>query len=111
MSDITVEFDTTAFLNSRGPALRRAQFAVDTQVIKDSNFFCPEADGFLKDSAITASRPGEGIVAYDTSYAAKQYYLLPNKSKDKNPNARGRWFEAARNMYSKYWLKAGQEAL
>lgn len=111
MSDVIVQFDTLAFMSSRGPAFKRAQLAIDEQVIKDSNFYCPEADAFLKDSVITASRPGEGLVAYDTIYAAAQYYMMPNKSKDKNPNARMKWFEEAKAQRSTYWLKAGQEAL
>jgi len=81
-----------------------AQRALDVQVIKDSNYYCPEADGTLKRSALK-SQPGSGVVKWDEKYAARQYYELPNKSKDANPNARMEWFEEAKATKKESWEK------
>jgi len=85
--------------------LNRVQAALDGQVLKDSNYFCPQDQDLLIDSSIIASEPlGQGILIWDTAYAKKQYYELPNKSKDKNPNARMKWFEVAKAQNLKKWI-------
>lgn len=107
-----VDFNTVAALAKRKGLIARAQAAIDTQVIKDSNVFCPQAEGTLQSSAITASRVGQGFVAWATPYA-RRLYRNPqfNFSKDKNPNARGLWFEAAKAVHLKDWLAlANREA-
>lgn len=111
MSSVTVEFDIKSAVDRRAPLLRKAQVQLDLQVIKDSNVFCPEAEGTLKSSALIASRIGEGLVVWDTPYARKQYYQCPKKSKDKNPNARMRWFEHAKARMVRTWRRIAQEAL
>jgi hypothetical protein len=81
----------------------QAQTALDVQVVKDSNYFCPVDEGTLQRSALTASRFGSGEVQWDIPYAHAQYWGLPNKSKDINPNARMKWFEEANTLYAKDW--------
>ena len=105
----TVEFDTAKALRLRKAALGQAQAALDVQVIKDSNYFCPMAEGTLQASALTASEIGKGRVLWATPYARAQYYGLPNKSKDKNPNARMKWFEEAKARNREAWLLLAQK--
>jgi len=105
----TVEFDTAKALRLRRAALGRAQAALDIQVVKDSNYFCPMAEGTLQGSALTASEIGKGRVLWATPYARAQYYGLPNKSKDKNPNARMKWFEEAKARNREAWLLLAQK--
>lgn len=88
------------------PKLKQAQFILDTQIIKDSNYFIPMDTGMLRDSALSASAIGEGRVVWNTPYARRLYYNPKyNFSKDKNPNARGLWFEAAKHAHLNQWLQ------
>jgi len=100
----TVEFDVGRFVASREPVIKKMQAALDIQVIKDSNFFCPADQGTLQESALTESDVGNGLVVWGTSYGKKQYYTMPNKSADINPNARMKWFEEAKLRFIKVWL-------
>lgn len=112
MSDITVTFDANAMIDRKEAAIGRAQAALDVQVIKDSNIFCPEHEGTLRDSALLNSSIGSGIVKWVTPYAARLYYNPQyNFSKDKNPNARGKWFEEAKARNKSEWLKIAKAAL
>ena len=88
-----------------GRISEQVQPRLDTQILKDSNFYAPEDTGLLKSSGITASKIGSGIIEWNTPYAREQYYGKPNKSKDKNPNARMKWFEVAKKTFIKEWLK------
>ena len=98
---ITVQFDTAAVGKRCKARLDRAQMALDIQVLKDSNYYCPDAEGTLMRSGVTAS--GGGSVEWDTPYAAKQYHFFENKRKDKNPNASTKWFERAKSTRLKIW--------
>lgn len=111
MSNVRVEMDVNAAVARRAPLIKRAQAALDTQVIKDSNYYCPEQEGTLQSSALTASKIGEGKVSYATPYARNQYYNLPNKSHDKNPNARMKWFEEAKARHLEDWRRIAQGGL
>lgn len=85
----------------------KAQFFLDQQVIKDSNYYAPEDTGNLQDRAIIAS--GGGEVKWDSIYAARQYYEDNNKSKDRNPNASMKWFEVAKSKNLKEWEKVAND--
>lgn len=78
----------------------KAQLALGIQVLKDSNYYCPEDQGFLKASGIQS---GPGKIEWNMPYASEQYYGKPNKSKDDNPNARMKWFEEAKAIKMKKW--------
>lgn len=108
MLNPSVEFDTAKALRLRKVRIGEAQAALDLQVIKDSNFYCPRAEGTLQESALTASEIGKGRVLWATPYARRQYYEAPNKSKDKNPNARMKWFEEAKARQRENWLSIAQ---
>ncbi len=112
MSDVTVTFDVNAVLARKEAAIGRAQAALDVQVIKDANAFCPEDVGTLRDSALLNSRIGSGVVKWVMPYASRLYYNPQyNFSKDKNPNARGKWFEEAKARFKAEWLEKAKAAL
>lgn len=81
------------------------QSKLDLQVLKDSNFYCPQDVGTLQDSGILYSVIGSGVLEWRTPYARAQYYEMPNKATDKNPNARMKWFEAAKAAKKKDWAR------
>lgn len=83
---------------------RRAQFQLDQQVMKDSNYYAPYDVGSLQKSVIPSAN-GKGLLEWNEPYAKAQYYGLPNKSKDKNPNASMKWFEQAKVRCKEKWRK------
>lgn len=87
-------------------AIHRAQMKLDTQVIADSNYYCPLKTGTLQKSAIINTVIGSGLVKYKTPYARRQYYGVEfDRSKDPNPNACAKWFESAKARKLKDWEK------
>lgn len=87
-------------------AIHKAQMKLDQQVITDSNFYCPLKTGTLQKSAVISTVIGSGLVAWKTPYARRQYYGVDfDRSKDPNPNATAKWFEAAKAHRLKDWEK------
>lgn len=97
-----LDFSPRRIAKSIEKGIDRAQVALDIQIAKDSNYYCPVADGTLR-SSVMRSDFGSGELVWDTDYAEKQYYGFPNKSKDTNPSARMKWFEAAKAAKKKQW--------
>lgn len=84
--------------------IEKSQLALDTQVAKDSNYFCPEDTGTLQRSVLTGSKLGSGVLNWDQEYAKPLYYGEGFKfSKDRNPNASAKWFERAKAQYKRAW--------
>jgi hypothetical protein len=84
----------------------QAQFALDQQVLKDSNFYIPKQEGYLEKSGILHSRIGQGHIEWKTPYARRLYYNPQyNFSKDVNPLAQGMWFEMAKSTHGKEWAE------
>ena len=100
------EFNQNACLSRLNGLTEKAQYELDQAVLADSNYYCPQADGDLQKSALIASTGGE--VTWNTPYARRQYYELPNKSKDKNPYAMMKWFEEAKAINKDRWLRIAQ---
>jgi hypothetical protein len=107
---VTVDFKVKDVIHQKQFLLGNAQSALDLQIIKDSNYFCPQDEGYLQASAITASKVGEGELEWNMPYARAQYYGLPNKATDKNINARVKWFEEAKAQFSGDWERIANEA-
>jgi len=107
--NVSVEFDKRGVKQRIERKTGEVQVALDVQVAKDSNFFCPDADGTLK-SSVMRSDFGSGVIEWDTVYAREQYYGLPNKSTDKNPNAMMMWFEEAKSRFKKDWERLANDA-
>lgn len=83
------------------------QSLLDEEVLKSSNNYAPEDSTELIRSSVRATVFGSGKVMWDTPYARKLYWNPQyNFSSDKNPNAQGLWFEAAKANDLKDWIKA-----
>ena len=109
MFDVAVQFDVTRAVARQEALIRKGQVALDVQVLKDSNFFCPFAEGTLQSSGLLYTNPGSGIVEWNTPYARFQYYDAPHKSLDKNPNARMKWFESAKALHRSEWIELARK--
>lgn len=106
MIRINVRVDTAQMEAKAEEAIDKAQFELDQQVLKDSNFYIPKDTGELERSSIRFSRPGEGHIEWNTPYARKIYYGVHfNFSKDVNPNARALFFEEAKARHVSDWAR------
>lgn len=92
-------------------ALKKAQAGLDAMIIADSNYFCPMKTGTLQKSALINSRIGSGIIRWVTPYARKQYYEYSKPPYQPNPNACGKWFEAAKARWLEKWVRFVNEQL
>ena len=103
--DIRVDFNESVVSETKKKILLQCQRVLDSQVVKDSNFYCPLDTSMLQKSAIEHTVIGSGLVVWQTPYADAQYYGCPNKSHEKNPNATTKWFETAKARKSQEWEK------
>ncbi|PAD67028.1 minor capsid protein [Bacillus sp. 7586-K] len=111
---VNANLDIDEIIRRQQVANKEAQFALDNQVLKDSNYFAPEDLGYaggLKASSLLHSRLGQGHIEWNTPYARRLYYNPQyNFSKDKNPNAQGLWFEAAKAVNKNNWVDVAQKS-
>jgi hypothetical protein len=93
-------------------AFEYGQFVLDETALKDSNYYVPEDSGDLQDSGLMHSKIGDGELRWKTPYSRRLYYNPQyNFSRDKNPNARGLWWEAAKSEKRKQWLEQADKAV
>ncbi len=109
MMNARIELDGRRVVSRIEGRLGKVQAVLDQQIAKDSNYYAPEDEGYLQRSVLIASKLGSGELLWATPYARAQYYGLPNKSRDRNPNARMKWFEHAKANRSKDWERIANE--
>lgn len=103
---VKANFDDAEARKRIGAAVHRAQMRLDQQVLTDSNYFCPLKTGTLQKSAVIGTVIGSGLLVWNTPYARRQYYGVDfDRSKDPNPNACAKWFEAAKARKLEQWRK------
>ena len=102
--------DEPGLRRSLGKMTERAQYALDNQVLRDTDAYVPFAQGALSKSAFIASDIGKGIIAWQTPYAKVQYYSRPNKSTGIHAKATVKWFEAAKSANKTRWIEVSKKA-
>lgn len=81
---------------------------LSSQILRDCNMYCKEDTGMLIMSSYIHSRLKEGLLIWQTPYAARQYYEIPTAYKDVNPNASWRWCEVAKQNHLAEWGRQAQ---
>ena len=89
----------------------KTQAGLDSLILSDSNYFCPIKTGKLQQSAIINSRIGSGVLIWRTPYARRQYYDYHKPPYQPNPNACGKWFEAAKARWFEKWVRFVNERI
>lgn len=107
-----VEFDVVSRVDGKlmegcvKQKIKRVQPYLDSMVLQDSNYFCPIETSVLQKSAIINTKLGSGFLVWQTPYAHAQYYGERfDHSKQRNPNACARWFEAAKARWHEKWVR------
>ena len=107
--ELKVDFNPLQIAQEKKKIIDIVQAKLDAQVLKDSNFFCPLDTGSLQKSGILHTVLGSGLLIWGAPYAKAQYYGLPNKSHEHNPNATTKWFEVAKSRNKENWEKLVNE--
>lgn len=81
---------------------------LSSQILKDCNMYCKEDTGMLIMSSWIHSRLKEGLLIWNTPYAARQYYEIPTAYTDVNSNATWRWCEVAKQNHLADWGRQAQ---
>ena len=103
--------DTAAIANKYNTKIKQIQAPLDSLIMADSNYFCPLKTGKLQQSAIINSRIGSGVLIWRTPYARKQYYDYHKPPYQPNPNACGKWVEAAKARWFEKWVRFVNERI
>ena len=112
-----LSFDIKTTINENGiksnieEQARKTQAGLDSLILSDSNYFCPIKTGTLQKSAIINSRIGSGELVWRTPYARRQYYDYHKPPYQPNPNACGKWFEAAKARWLEKWVRFVNERI
>ena len=81
---------------------------LSSQILRDCNEFCKEDQGYLIMSSYIHSKLKEGLLIWNTPYAARQYYEIQTAYKSPNHNATWRWCEVAKQKYKARWARQAQ---
>ena len=115
MSGVT--FNTTTVLNDAEikadieAKARQVQAPLDALVLQDSNYFIPIKTHTMEASSIESTKIGTGEVVWRTDYARRQYYDYHKPPYQPNPNACGKWFEAAKARWLEKWVRFVNERI
>ena len=90
-------------------SFNNAKSVVCSQILRDCNEFCNEDTGMLILSSLIHSKLDEGLLIWNTPYAARQYYEIPTANPHPNHNATWRWVEVARNKYLSRWARQAEK--
>jgi hypothetical protein len=79
-----------------------------SQILQDCNLYCKDDTGMLILSSLIHSRLKDGLLIWNTPYAARQYYEIPTAYTDVNSNATWRWCEVAKQNHLAEWGRQAQ---
>lgn len=92
--------------------IKQVQAPLDALVLQDSNYFIPIKTHTMENSSIISTKIGTGEIVWRTDYARRQYYGVNfDHSKQLNPNACAKWFEAAKARWLDKWVRFINEQL
>lgn len=95
----------TSLKNKINTRMQSTQQALDAAVLSDSNYFIPIKTGTMEKSSQINTRIGTGEIVWRTPYVRRQYYDYHKPPYQPNPNACGKWFEAAKARWLDKWVK------
>ena len=81
---------------------------LSSQILRDCNRYCKEDTGMLIMSSFIHSRLDQGLLIWQTPYAARQYYEIRTAYHDVNSEATWRWCEVAKNLHGADWARMAQ---
>lgn len=105
---VKVNIDLGALENKLNRTVKNGMGMISSIILRDCNKYCKEDTGMLIASSLIHSRLNDGLLIWQTPYAARQYYAIPTAYHDVNSNATWRWCEVAKNNHQATWVKQAQ---
>ena len=107
-----VKIDTVTLAKKYEQKCKKIQPYLDALVLQDSNYFIPIKTHTMENSSIESTKIGTGEIVWRTDYARRQYYGVNfDHSKQLNPNACAKWFEAAKARWLEKWVRFVNERI
>ena len=91
--------------------IQQQQKYFDALVLQDSNYFIPIKTHTMENSSIESTKIGTGEIVWRTPYVRRQYYDYHKPPYQPNPNACGKWFEAAKARWLEKWVRFVNERI
>ena len=92
-------------------AFQRGLPMLTEEIMNDCNQYVKVRDHALEQSALTHSRPQEGLIIWQTPYARRQYWEIRTAYTDVNPNATWKWAEVAKQHCLGQWQRKAQRLM
>ena len=108
---VKVNIDLGALENKLNRTVKNGMGMISSIILRDCNKYCKEDTGTLIISSYIHSRLDEGLLIWQTPYAARQYYEIPTAYTDVNSNASWRWCEVAKQRHGDTWGRQAQAIL
>lgn len=86
-------------------AWQKSLFALSSEILADCNEYVKRDQNTLRDSSLTASQLGKGILVWDTPYAKRQYWEIKTAL---TPGTTWKWCEAAKRKNKDTWQRKAQ---
>lgn len=86
-------------------AWEKSLFALSSEILADCNDYVKRDQNTLRDSSLTASQLGKGILVWDTPYAKRQYWEIQTAL---TPGTTWKWCETAKHKHKDKWQRKAQ---
>lgn len=105
---VKIDIKPVAIVNKIEKAWDKCVGELSSQILKDCNEYCKEAELTLVNSSLIHSQLDKGLLIWNTPYAARQYYAIETAYKTVNPKATWRWCDVAKVNHHEEWEKQAQ---
>ena len=87
-------------------AWKEALFGLTTEILADCNQYVKRSpEHTMRDSSLTLSKPGDGLIVWETPYAKRQYWEIQTAL---TPGTTWRWIETAKRHHYDKWKASAQ---
>ena len=83
-------------------------YKLSEEILEDCNKYCKEDQHGLIESSNTHSKPAQGLLVWETTYAKRQYWEIRTSL---TPGRTWKWCETAKNRYKDEWRKSAERGL
>lgn len=87
-------------------AWKAGLFALTTEILADCNEYVKRSpEHTMRDSSLIHSKPGDGLIVWETPYAKRQYWEIKTAL---TPGTTWRWIETAKRAHLTQWKALAQ---
>ena len=87
-------------------AWKDSLFALTTEILADCNQYVKRSpEHTMRDSSLIHSKPGDGLIVWETPYAKRQYWEIQTAL---TPGTTWRWIETAKTRHFDKWQESAQ---